>query len=81
MQATTDLSTISPEALNGLADAAIRAGEWAGEPLLRGIEEVVHEILFDANIAGEKVRDESLGAEFVSIKELESPLLHQRRQI
>ena len=44
MQATTDLSTISPEALNGLAAAAARAGDWAGEPLLRPEEDAAAEL-------------------------------------
>src|SRR5919106_3150626 len=43
MQAT-DLSTISTEALDSLAEAAIRAGEWAGEPLLRPDEDPAAEL-------------------------------------
>jgi superfamily II DNA or RNA helicase len=35
MQKITEQPTIAPEALDGLADAAQRAGKWAGEPFLR----------------------------------------------
>jgi superfamily II DNA or RNA helicase len=39
MQATTEQSTITPEAIAALADAARRAEDWAGEPFLRPNED------------------------------------------
>jgi len=39
MQATTEQSTITPEALDALAEAAQRAEGWAGEPFLRPNED------------------------------------------
>ncbi len=39
MQTTTDHSTIALDAPDGLAEAALRAAAWAGEPFLRADEE------------------------------------------
>jgi ribonuclease E len=39
MQTTTEQPTIAPEALDGLAAAALRAEKWAGEPVLRAGED------------------------------------------
>jgi ribonuclease E len=39
MQETTDHSTLAPDVATGLEEAAARAGDWAGEPLLRPDED------------------------------------------
>ena len=39
LQETTETPTISPEAIDGLAAAALRAEAWAGEPFLRDGED------------------------------------------
>src|SRR5919198_2502355 len=39
MQETTEQPTLAPEAANGLAEAAARAHDWAGEPFLRPDED------------------------------------------
>src|SRR5204863_5388208 len=39
MQKTTDHSTLVPDAVTGLEEAATRAGDWAGEPFLRPDED------------------------------------------
>ena len=44
MSEATEISTIAPEAPDGLADSALRAETWAGEPFLRADEDP-HEVL------------------------------------
>jgi superfamily II DNA or RNA helicase len=39
MQETTDHSTLAPDVVSGLEEAAARAADWAGEPLLRADED------------------------------------------
>jgi superfamily II DNA or RNA helicase len=39
MQETTEQPTLAPEVANGLAEAAARAQDWAGEPFLRADED------------------------------------------